>query len=185
MTQEDYIEIKDMFLDHVKGFMNNTGGMQPHITVFAKHRLEEGNDMSEKDSIIHIPIPAEYFNSEDKKDEFMEDVMPEISKKIKSKFVAQAVCWASEAWMRVASSKHKLLNYKKIPVKKEVLIVTLESEAHNDCILFEIIRKGKKVNEDGDMVDDVDLIEMEDLSTTMPNGKLSGRFSGLYDMVKI
>ena len=183
MDNEEYIEIKDMFVDHVKNYMTNTGGMQPHITVYAKYKKDDDSELSGRNGIIHIPIPGEYFESEDKKDEFMDNVMPSISKQIKTKFLVQAVGWASEAWMRTADKKDNLSNYKKLPIKKEILIITLESEKHNDFITFEIIRKGKKVNEDGDLVDDVELLEMTDLNTS-GEAKIGGRFSGLYDMIK-
>ena len=174
MTEEQYVKIKDAYLENIKRYMLSSGSLFAHITVFGQHK--DGDD---KDAIIHIPIPDEFMKSEERKDKFMDDVFPEIASTIKKKFIPYGIGWAAEAWVRVLSKDEKMpKDWKSIPIAKEVVLVQLEFKEKKEAIVYEIKRLGKQVNEDGDLVDQIDLIE--DPNYSSPES-MSGRFSNLYE----
>ena len=183
MTEENYQEIREIFIGQAKSFIENAGQMLAHITVYANHKDVENSDDSGKPSIIHIPIPPSFLESEESKDEFIDEVMPGVAKEIRKKFDTQAVGWASEAWLRTAHKDDPGLdNWKDMPIKKEVLILILEAENKTECIVYEMKRNGQKVNSDGDLVDDIQLEELKDM--TGSGGQMAGRFFGLYNLIK-
>lgn len=175
MTDKDYQEMKKEYLEMVKKIMTDTGGLAPHITVLGV-RKEDGYN-----SIVHIPIDSKFMKDEDAKDRFVDKMIPEIAEKISEEFQINAVAWASEAWMRVADAKTAdpattLANWKSLPIKKEVLIITVESDKHNESNIYEIVRNGKQVNSDGRLIDNINLVQLdfENAATA------EGRFTGLY-----
>jgi hypothetical protein len=185
MTPEEHKQVIDLYLDHIKEYMTESGGLFPHITVFA----DEKNKKVEEDgkvhkAIIHIPIPSEYMKSDSEKDVFIEEVMPVIFKTLVEKFIPYGIAWASEAWMRVADADKfdpKKDNYKNIPIKKEVLFISIETDAISETIIYDIERTGKQVCADGDLVDTINLKEIEEFRTP---DKVEGRFAGLYKKLK-
>jgi uncharacterized membrane protein YvbJ len=173
MTEKDYIDIKEEYLNLVKGMLVETGGLQPSITILGTHKEDQ------KNSVIHVPIPGKFVESEIMKDAFIDVIVPEISVKINKKFDVKAVAWASEAWLRSAEKDKPdaLENWKDLPIKMEVLIVTIESADKNETIILEIVRKGKQVNEDGDLIDIIELVESPEYKQGVTG---EGRFTGLY-----
>ena len=173
MTEEQFIEIKDEYLKNMKNALLEEGNIQPIITIF-------GNDLKEnKPSIVHIPLPEKIANSDEGKQMFMDHIVPEISKKLKEKFEIYAVGWASEAWMReshIDDYDPEVDDYKKLPIKKEILILTIDREANAESYIYEIIRMS--VSPTGDIVEDIELREMPELSKNY--GTSEGRFSNLY-----
>lgn len=177
MTQEDYIEMKKGYFKLVTDILTQSGSVETSITVMGKHIEDSLNAM------VHVPIPSKFISSEEGKDTFMEKVLPNIVKKVQSKFTVDAVAWASEAWMRVAQknqfSEEELSNWKDLPIQKEVLIVTIESEEQSDSMIKEIVRKGKQVNETGELTDVIELVDIAGLD--MNEAVVAeGRFTGLY-----
>ena len=173
MTEEQFIEIKDEHLNNMKRALLEEGNIQPIITVF-------GQDLEEnKSAVVHIPLPEKIANSDEGKQMFMDHIVPEISKKLKEKFEIYAVGWASEAWMReshIDDYNPEVDDYKKLPIKKEILILTIDREANTESYVYEIIRMS--VSPTGDIVEDIELREMPELSKNY--GTSEGRFSNLY-----
>ena len=64
-----------------------------------------------------------------------------------------------------------------MPIKKEVLMVSMESAFGNETSVYEIVRSGMKVTEEG-LSDTIELIKDEELSGE--NLNFEGRFTGLY-----
>lgn len=174
MTTEEYDDLIEDYLNNIKKYMKEAGGLFPHITIFADKKEEEDTNKA----IIHIPIPPEYMESDGDKDELIEEVLPVIFKEVNKKFIPYAIGWASEAWMRTASKVDDIKNYKDLPIKKEVLFITIETEDKTQCIFYEIKRVGLKVTSDAELTDEIDLIELKDLR--QENNAMGGRFSGLY-----
>ena len=173
MTDERYNDIKEGYLKNIKRFLTEMGDIFPHITVFGLHKSDQ-----DKSAIIHIPIDEKFMSSEERKDEFIDQVIPEVAKKIKEEFIPEGVAWTSEAWIRESPIDKGIPNdWKKLPIKKEVLFINMEFENRKEIIVYEINRNGKQVNEDGDIVDHVELIE-KDLSGGEAAG---GRLTGLYE----
>lgn len=170
MTQEQFEELKTDYIENLEKYISETGELFPHISIFANKKEDS------KLSIIHVPIPDEMM-SERGKDMFIDDIMPSIYKKVKEDFIPYGVGWASEAWLREADKDTDITNWKEIPIKKEVLFISIESESSSSTTVYEIKRNGKQVTQEGDIVDIVELKEISDLSNP---GKTEGRFSGLY-----
>ena len=173
MTTEQFIEMKEEYLDNMKSMLLESGNLSATITIIG----EQKEDLLS--SIVHIPLPDEIINSDQGKQMFVDKMIPEISKKINQKFNVHAVAWASEAWMREAhvdDYNPDKDNYKDIPIKKEILIITIDTKTNAESYVYEIVRMSIAPN--GDLIDKVDLVEMPELSKTM--GTNEGRFSGLY-----
>lgn len=179
MTEQEFIEIKKGYVDFITKFMIKNGELGPSITVIGTHK-EDGNN-----AIVHVPIPGKFMKSDESKDEFIDEILPEIAKKIAEDFTANAIAWASEAWLRVLDKKdpkiEDLKDWKSLPVQKEVLIINIEHETGSNTFVQEIVRKGKQVNEDGELVDHIQLIEMSDYKQGITG---EGRFTGLYKKFK-
>lgn len=179
MTEEKYQEIKESYISNIKRFMTEMGGgMFPHISIFADHK----DDHKEKDAIVHIHVPDEFMKSEEMKESFVQEVVPEIAKKVREKFIPYGVAWTSEAWVRTAKKDEEIPeNWKDLPIEKEILLISMEFTHKKETLIYEIIRNGKQVNEDGDLVDHIDLVE-EDMSGVE---SMSGRFTGLLEKFRI
>jgi hypothetical protein len=178
MTEEQYIDLKNTYLGNIKKYMQQEGGMFSHISIFAEPLDAEDED-DPKTAIIHIPIPEKMANSENGKEYFISKMVPDIADTVKQQFNTVGVVWASEAWLRVANKdeESKLENWKDMPIKKEVLMIAIESKFGNEALIYEIVRKGMQVTEDG-LSDTIELIKDEKLSgNDLP---LQGRFAGLY-----
>lgn len=176
MTDQEYQELKDRYIQNIQRFITETGNLFPHITVFADHKDESEE---EKSAIVHIPIPDEILMSEETKEDFVTEVIPEIAKTIRKKFKPYGVSFASEAWVRSFNKEDGEIpeNWKEQPIEKEVLMVTMEFADRQETIVYEIKRNGKQVTEEGDLVDHVELIE-QDFSGASSVG---GRFGNLFD----
>lgn len=173
MTKEQFIEMKEGYLDDMKSMLLENGNISATITIIG----EQKEDLAS--SIVHIPLPDQIVNSDDGKQMFVDRIIPEISKKINQKFNIHAVAWASEAWMREAhvdDYNPDKDNYKDLPIKKEILIITIDTETATESYMYEIVRMSIAPN--GDLVDKVDLVEIPDMSQAL--GSSTGRFSGLY-----
>jgi hypothetical protein len=177
MTDKDFNDMKDGYIKLVKGLMIENGGLEASITILGTHKSDQHN------AIVHVPIPNKYMKSEEMKDEFINVVVPDISEQINKKFDVKAVAWASEAWVRTLDNKNGERtkapdNWKDLPISMEVLIVTIESEHHNESLILEIVRKGKQVNEEGELIDAIELTEHPEYKEGITTGE--GRFTGLY-----
>lgn len=183
MTNEQYLTLKEEYVNHIKTFVTQSGGLLPHLTVFAD--LKEPKDKEEeKPAIIHIPIPSEYMEDDAGKDKFIKKVAPDLFKAINKEFIPNSIAWASEAWLREADKDFDIKNedWKKLPIKKEVIILTIESENKTEAILFTVKREGKQVNSDGELIDNIVLTEDE--NQLGDAGPIGGRFTGLFKKLK-
>lgn len=173
MTTEQFIEIKDEYFQNMKEMLLETGNIQPTITIIADH-IEEN-----KPAIVHIPLPGKIANSDSGKQMFVDKMIPEIAVKLGERFNIHAVAWASEAWMREASIDEftpVVDDYKKLPIKKEILIITIDTGDKTESHVYEIIRMS--VAPDGSFVEDIELVEMPELSNQF--AEQGGRFGNLY-----
>lgn len=171
---DDY---KDMIGDYIKlvtMMMVSNGGVTPHLTILGIDKTEQ------KNAVVYVPIESKHLASESSKDRFINVVIPDIAKGIKEKVEISAVIWASEAWMREADATvgNPLKNWKDLPIKKEVLIMSVDAGYESTTMVYEIKRNGKQVNEFGNLVDSVELVEMPELNDAQAGAE--GRFTELY-----
>jgi hypothetical protein len=177
MTQK---EIKNSYIEFITKLIVHEGGIPPSITVLGTH-IKDGLN-----AVVHIPIPGKFIKDDNSKDEFVNELIPQIAKKVAEDFDINAVAWASEAWLRVSDIKtidldKGLSDWKSLPVKMEVLIITIESHDDSEFTVLEIVRSGKQVNEDGDLIDRIELVELPDYDGAV---LAEGRFAGLYRKFK-
>ena len=182
MTDEQYEQLKKDYIDQIKEYVTNYGGLFPHLTVFADIKKPNKGEEN-KPAIIHIPIPDEWMESDEMKDKFVDHIIPDVFKDINTKFIPHVIGWAAEAWMRIADKNFdpSKENWKNIPIRKEVIMINIESDRPSESIIYEIKREGKQVNSNGDLVDVIKL-EQEFKDEMAPN--TGGRFSGLFKKLK-
>ena len=166
-------EAKKEYIQNIKKYMTETGSLFPHISVFGIDKE------SEKKSIIHVPIPAEYMSSAKMKDEFIDDILPLIVKKVTERFTTEAVGWASEAWMSTVNDK----TGQREKNRKEVLFIVISTEDIESVSLYNIERTGKQVNQEGELTDIVELTENTAFDST-ESRPMIGRFADLYKKFK-
>lgn len=189
MTNEVLEKLKQEYLDHIQKFMTESGSLFAHISIFAEQKKSSKlfTDEDLKPAIVHIPIPQEFLEDDDSKDMFIDEIIPDMMIEVKKNFKPMGIAWASEAWVRVLdkdqATEEQLKNYKEIPIKKEVVIVTIETADSNQCVVYDIIRKGMKVNDDGELTDIVEL--KEDINLKDMASNTEGRFTGLYKKLKL
>lgn len=175
MEQETYDLLKESYIEFINNLIKDFGGMSPSITVLGTNKKDQ------MPAVLHIPIPGFLMDTENNKDQFIEEVVPKMADKIKEDFDILAVAWASEAWLRKVDRKDGSTevpdDWKSLP-KKEVLVIMIESENKNDSILMEIVRKGQQINSEGQLTDDIDLVPMPDFNEAPE--QVEGRFTGLY-----
>ena len=178
MTKQTFKDIKKEYIQSLKDYILEEGGIFPHLTFFGE-KLDEIDCPA---SIISVPLSSDFVESDKAKDLFIKDVFPKLCKTLKVKFNIVGVAWSSEAWMRVANKQEEIEDYTSIPVKEEVLIINIESEFENNLEIYTIKRKGLQVTQDGEMSEKVQLIKKQGTSSMIPSMK--GRFAGLYEKLK-
>lgn len=172
MTTEEYNSIKEDYCKIVTKMIIKTGGLSPLISAVGTTKEDNA------DAIVHFYIENEYMKDDISKEEFMHRVLPKVAEGVREKINIKAVVWASEAWLRVIDgAAAEVRNWKNLPVKKEVVIIVIDSAEHHETIIKEIVRKGKQVNEDGELTDHVELLDLPEYDKGV-TGK--GRFTHLY-----
>lgn len=175
MNKTKFIELKKDYINFVKKYTVEEGGMFAHISVF-------GEDEDNIPSLVHIPVPDEYMRNDNEKDKFVEKILPKLSEILCKRFDIYGIAWSSEAWIRVASTKEEVEDYKSLPIKEEVLMISIESDFENEFNVYKIKRKGSQVTTSGDLVDNIQLVKDRELSKINP--KSEGRFVGLLNKIK-
>lgn len=183
MTSDQYKLLKEDYIEHIKEYVTENGSLFPHLTIFADVKEPKPGE-EDKPALIHVPIPNEFMENDEMKDRFVDEVVPDLFKNINKQFIPKGIGWAAEAWMRIADKNFDPANdnWKKIPIRKEVIMINIESDEPTESIIYEIKRTGKQINADGDLVDIIELEEQfkeESFPTTA-----GGRFTGLFKKLK-
>lgn len=194
MTKEEFIELKDSYIEHIQQYFKKSGDIFAHVAVFAEFKKDTNPSFNEvenfqivgeeetdvdKPAIIHIPIPNEFLETGLGKDIFKDHILPDAINDIKTKCNIIGIAWTAEAWMSVTNKMPK--NLDELPVKAEVIIISVESEHINECKIFEIKRTEMSVLPDGKFQSEK--IEFENINT-LDAKSTGGRFSGLFKLIK-
>jgi hypothetical protein len=194
-TKEENINLlKEDYIDFIKTTIQETGGLHPSFTVFVELKESKGEEDA-KIGLVHIPISNDFMQNDDTKDELVRELLPEISKTIKKDFIPYALAWASEVWVRrvdkdIAKSLGpdpngiKLSQLMKTANKVEAIFINIESDANTNVYVYEIVRDGKQITVDGDLVDKIELIECDDFNSDFDKKSIGGRFSNLFHLFK-
>jgi len=177
-------ETLEMYVQNIKMMMESMGHLPPSITVFGKHKQELIENTTEpKDAVIHVMIPSEFMESGETKQTFVDEVIPKIAKKMNEIISVESVGWASEVWVRTADPKDNVTedNWDHLPIQQEAVFITIDTGDKTSSFCYDIHRKGKKITEEGEMVDDVELTINEKLSNKgTDTNDVKGRFGGLF-----
>ena len=192
-TEQRYIEFKEDHLKYVTAYIKRNGELGSLITVLAeqyedKPPMDAENDPNkEKSVVIQIPVPGEFLKDREAKDNFVDKVIPTIFNDIKKKFNPKAVAWTAEAWMREASNEEyeKTADFTELPISGEVVVVSFTKDGNfEETFIYRIQRNGKVVNGEGEMIDDINLIEDKKLSSNAEDEDKGtsgeGRFMNLF-----
>lgn len=177
MTPEKYEAMKADHIDYVTNYIKKEGNIFPCITIIAD---KINADEDEKSAIIHMPIGSEFLESSKAKDDFVDNIIPKVFKEVKQDFIPYATIWVAESWVRRADKDFDFdkEDFTTLPISKEVVFILIETKDKEEAIVLEIKRSGMQVNEEGNMVDKIDLVPVEEYND-LPN-KVGGRFSGLF-----
>jgi hypothetical protein len=171
MTKEEFKEIKEYYIESTKENLLKHGTIEPVITIMGN--LKDNNTPS----ALQIVLPEEVANSDENKQLFVDQVIPKLAVEVREKFTIQAVGWSSEAWLReIPKDEFNVEDYKKIPIKREILIITIDTAKESECYAYEIVRMS--VSPNGDLVENVELVELPDVASSASNSQ--GRFNNLY-----
>ncbi len=165
MTPELMEEYKKELLDNIQAEMKDEGKVRPFMQI-----IGEKEEM-DKPVIIHVVTE---FGDDESKDFFIEEVIPEISRKLKkNQITPHHVVFVSEVWMTMVD---KNTNKTK---KEEAIFIAYSSEEGESMEAYNIIRHDYEVDEQGELSSKIDLIKNEDLSSKNETSS-AGRFSNLY-----
>ena len=173
LTEDQYQEIKTRYLKTIVKATEEAGGLPGHLALFAT----EKDDPDAKETIVFMKIDDTFLSTEFGKDVFVEKMIPIMANDINKTFNVHSVAWSSEAWLRETKLDQVIPdNYKELPIKKEVIIVNIESLDKTECVMYDVLRNGHQVNADGDFTETV-VLELMTETDQMINA--SGRFTGL------
>lgn len=165
MTPELMQEYKKELLENIQAEMKDEGNVSSFMQIIGE---KEGMD---KPVIVHIVTD---FTDNDSKDFFVEEIIPQITKKLKKNSITpHHVVFVSEVWVTTVDKKTDESK------KEEAVLIAYSSEDGETMEAYNIIRHAYEVDDKGELSSKVDLVKNEALSS---ENKLSseGRFSNLY-----
>lgn len=176
MSSEEYQELIEDYVDRITSFLKEEGGINPHIAFFAEKK--EPDEDGRTTAIVHLDIPN-FDKVEFDQETFLSDVLPQIFSQIKHDFKVKAIAFTAEAFVRVAPKEfdHEKEDFRKIPIDKEILFISLETEDKTELIIFDIHKDGQVINEDGKLIDKIELVRETVASVGEPS---MGAYNNLW-----
>lgn len=177
-------EIESFKKDHIQ-FISDTliknGALDPMVTILAYIESEK------RYGIIVVSIPPEFVET-NMGSEIFSKLAPQLLDLVAKKGCLP-VCfsWSSEAWVRIAEIKGRtkeevLADYESLP-KSEALLIYFESENDSSLNCQKVLRTGKTVDPDGELIDIIELIPDESINN-MGKNTLEGRFTNIFKKYK-
>lgn len=179
------------FKDLMEKMLVDDGELSPTIGIIAQK--QEAKDETERDHLMICPLPDRLLETRDSKAFLMEDILPKLGDKLtKDKFTVVGSIFAYVGLVRTVPTDK--LDGKSVEdvteddiksVKpKEILFLHYQSEDDNIVNAFNIARKGKAVNAEGNLVDIVTLTKNSKMSakTTDPV-VIGGSLSAVYKQI--
>jgi hypothetical protein len=169
---EHFNDMKEYYLNYTKESLIKDGYIVPSFAIFAYKTSDNFPAM------IQMPIPGSFLESDESKENFINNVFPLMAEQVRKEFKPFAILWSSEAYFRETSADFDLEknDFRDIPIKKEILIITIDTAENNEVKLYDIKRNGMTVNNEG-LVDSIEISVMEE---EVNSSDFSGRFSNLY-----
>lgn len=179
------------FKDLMEKMLVDDGELSPTIGIIAQK--QEAKHETERDHLMICPLPDRLLETRDSKAFLMEDILPKLGDKLtKDKFTVVGSIFAYVGLVRtVPTDKLDGKSVEEVTeddiksVKpKEILFLHYQSEDDNIVNAFNIARKGKAVNAEGNLVDIVTLTKNSKMSakTTDPV-VIGGSLSAVYKQI--
>lgn len=177
MTESEHIEnFKKENKENITKLISQMGGFAPLCTIFTHKNDNYG--------VIIVTLPEDVLDSYENKQKFLK-AMPDFFDSIVEDG-HRIVCfsYSSEAWLRTADKNGGVPdNWQSLP-KIEALITSYETNDSVSLEIYNIIREGKIVDTEGDLIDCIRLEKNNDMDSK--EGNLQGGFSTIYrDYLKL
>lgn len=182
MTEEAYIELVDVYKNKIIEIVNKTGNLPANISLFVEKK--EDKDGSTNPDVLIMEIPDQFMVSDESKDFFVDMILPSIFKKFSEKYTISGIGFTSESWLREATQEQldEVDDYKDLPIKKEIVVMGLDSDIKSETIIYDIKNLGLQVSgEKSGFIKNVELVVNPALSGLIT---VSGRFVNLYKKMK-
>lgn len=131
--------------------VNDLGEICPFLALVAINQ--------DKQSVqpIIVPIPLEFLEDDVTKKLLMSFLPKFVAKQIPDSYQVIGSCLVIEAWIRKMDKKQPIPeNWRDLP-KTEGVLMAFETETHHKMCIFDIHRNGKKINEKGEIIDNIEL----------------------------
>jgi hypothetical protein len=183
--QEEIDVLKNEHIDFIKKNIETYGEFTPMITVFAELKKIDEDEPDLKFGMIHIPIEGKFLRDDESKNNFIDNVLPEVFNTIQKTFIPHAVLWCSEVWMKRLSNKKDISQEDIDSCERiEAIFISMEQKDKTEVLVYEISRNGSQVSPDGDLVDKIHLKESNEFKY-FKRENVGGRFSNLFKLFKI
>lgn len=194
MKKSKIVLLNDEFRELMEKSIVDDGEILPTIGIIAE-KINE-TDEKARDHLMICPLPSSLLKSDDTKLFLMEDILPKIGQQLlKGDFTLVGCVFAYLGMVRTISKEdvEKLnkrdeditLEDMKDVKPKEILFFHYESDEDNMITAFNVSRKGKAVNEAGELIDIVKLTKNHKLSAkTADEVALGGPLSRIYKKLK-
>lgn len=167
-------EFKEEHLHLVVKLMQNFAFLPPQLSVLVY------NNTDSKFTVENYDVPPEYLESETGKNLFLHVMGLILGKLEDSKQTPICIAWSTEAWIRKSENTEGIpKNWKDLP-KEEGVLNYFESEDNSFIVAYNTIREGSRVNEHGDIIDDIRLELNTEISENKSLTPIEGRFSNLF-----
>lgn len=174
LTEKDIQEFKDAQLKLITKVMTDKGALPPIGAALLHDKISDTFEVG------FIPVPAKMIESDDAKDYLANDLFPSIFKSMEHGDFKEIVMfsWSTEIWIRQATKPQVPENWKDLP-KVEGVMMHLETKDGCEVIVKLVEREGNVVNEDGELIDKITLVDHPGFAGMMDGntGSVEGRFS--------
>lgn len=182
LIKEEIKKFKASEVKNIKEVMIKQGGLNPVINLFTY------NEQINEFGLVMLMIPEEVMRTEESKEVFAQ-MLPTVMEKVTEKGLTPlCFSWSSEAWIRKMpkdqmSEDEVPDNWRDLP-KEEALITYFESEYESDLSCMLINRTGKAIDEEGNIIDTIELTEDPTISMNGGDISVGGRFTNLFKQFK-
>lgn len=174
LTEKEIQEFKDAQLQLITKVITDRGQL-PAIGAALLH-----DKISDKLEVGFIPVPNQFLESADAKDYLADNLFPSVFKSMEHGDFKEVLMFSfsTEIWVRESKSPKVPENWEELP-KKEGVILHIETKNNCEVIVKLIEREGNVVNEDGELIDKITLVDHPGFAGMMDGktGSPEGRFS--------
>lgn len=174
LTEQDIQEFKDAQLNLITKVIIDKGQLPPLGAAMLHDKISDTFEVG------FIPVPNQFLESAESKDYLAEKLFPSIFKSMEHGDFKEIVmfAWSTEIWVRESRKPVVPENWKDLP-KKEGVMMHLETKDGCEVIVKLVEREGNVVNEDGELIDKITLVDHPGFAGMMDGntGSIEGRFS--------